>query len=65
MERRVRDDWVDLQEEIQEILDAPQTDDPIDVLKQIAAAVGVDNYDYFDNRGQWVLFPGDPSGGTW
>ena len=57
----------DLRDEILDILEAPLTDDPVDTLKAIAATIGAfeDGYDYFDHRGQWVLFPGDPTGGTW
>jgi hypothetical protein len=57
----------DLREEILDILEAPLTDDPVATLKAIAATIESfeDGYDDFDNRGQGVLFPGDPSGGTW
>lgn len=58
----------DLRDEILDVMEAPPTDDPIDTLKRIAEVLEAfvdDGYDYFDQRGQWVLFPSDPTGGAW
>lgn len=43
--------------EVAAILTEPPTDDPLDTLAAIAEAVGVEDYDYFTRRGQWVRFP--------
>lgn len=47
----------DLKADIEALLTAPQTDDPIDLLQDIADTVGVEDYNYWQGRGQWVLYP--------
>lgn len=44
---------------IADVLAAPQTDDPIDVLNAVADLCEMKDYDYFAGRGQWVAFPED------
>jgi hypothetical protein len=51
------DDIDDLKDELAGLLTEPWTDDPLDTLKAIAETVGVEDYTYFDDRGQWVPYP--------
>jgi hypothetical protein len=44
----------ELAAEIGELLNYPATDDPVEVLKSIAALIGDSRYTYFDDRGVWV-----------
>jgi hypothetical protein len=48
-----------IDEDLRARLTEPTTDDPLDLLKELAAAVGIEDYDYFDRRGRWVLYPQD------
>jgi len=50
--------YQDIFESIVALLDAPVTDDPVDILKLIAAECEYPGeYTYFDNKGQWVRYP--------
>ena len=52
----------DVVAEITEAMNFPETDDPVEVLKAIAAIVGDSNYTYFDDRGTWVYRPAPGDG---
>lgn len=47
----------EVKDEVAAMLIAPETDDPVDTLNAIAGHLGLDGYDYFNGRGQWVAFP--------
>lgn len=60
----VEDGRNEVKDEVAEMIQSPDTDDPVDTLNALAAYLGLDDYDYFDRRGQWVAFPvneGDPN----
>ena len=51
-------------DQIAELMTEPETDNPIDVLKNIARAIGVHHYTYFDDLGEWVGYP-NAGTGSW
>lgn len=61
--------YADAYNEIAGVLAEPRTDDPVDLIAHVAVmakdalddhpaiAATVDNYAYFNDKGQWVPFP--------
>lgn len=47
----------DLQDALEEMLNAPAIDDPLDVLNDISEFFGLGKNTYFVGRGQWVSYP--------